>query len=183
MTRYELKDEYFRWLCHYVCDDQYLEKTTYHKLMRQLDDTPFEYIIARDGNRAEDGMDLRYRFAYEEKYDHRLIASELDDRPCSVLEMMVALCLRCEDHIMYDPDLGDRTGQWFWNMIVSLGLGTMTDANYDSNYVDDILQRFMQRKYKRTGEGGLFTIPNARQDMRDIEIWSQLTAYLNYVNE
>ena len=84
---------------------------------------------------------------------------------------------------MYDPDLGDRTGQWFWNMIVSLGLGTMTDANYDSNYVDDILQRFMQRKYKRTGEGGLFTVPNTRQDLRDIEIWSQLTAYLNYVNE
>lgn len=52
-----------------------------------------------------------------------MIASYLDNRPCSVLEMIIALAIRLEEHIMDDPDIGNRTGQWFWDMIVSLGLG------------------------------------------------------------
>ena len=41
--------------------------------------------------------------------------------------MMIALAIRCEEHIMDDPDAGDRTGQWFWSMLVSLGLGSMDE--------------------------------------------------------
>lgn len=179
MTRNELKHAYFTWMCELVCDDRYSKRSTYHKLMKRLDEIDFEWIIDMDGNRAADGTDLRYRFGYENSYDGAMIASYLDDRPCSVLEMMIALSLRCEEHIMEDPDEGDRTGQWFWNMIVNLGLGGMTDANFDEEKVDYIVDRFMRREYKRDGEGGLFRVEHTNKDMRGIEIWYQMNLYLN----
>lgn len=178
MTQNELVNEYFDWMCDKVCDDHYSKKFSYKKLMRKLYETDFDYIIDMDGNRAEDGTDLRYRFAYERSYDSRIIAAYLDDRQCSVLEMMIALAIRCEEHIMGDPDLGDRTGQWFWNMIVNLGLGTMTDNRFDEDHVEFVLNRFMNREYDRNGKGGLFTVDNCNKDLRYIEIWYQMHLYL-----
>lgn len=181
MTRDELNREYFDWMCDHVCDEENLERVTYHKLMKRLHEINFEYSIPMDGNRAEDGTDLRYRFAYENSYDARLIVSYLDDRPCSVLEMMIALAIRCEEHIMWNPDIGDRTGQWFWNMIVSLGLGGMTDDKYNESHVNAVIRRFLDRNFERNGEGSLFTIHDPRKDMRDTEIWYQMCAYLDEV--
>lgn len=181
MTRIEVQNEYFEWMCDLVCDEENLKKVTYHQLMRRLHEIDFEYTIAMDDNRAEDGTDLRYRFAYEKSYSGPMIAAYLDDRPCSVLEMMIALSIRCEDRIMCDPDVGDRTGQWFWNMIVNLGLGGMTDAKFNIEYVDMVIRRFLDRKYRPNGEGGLFTIDRPRQDMRTVEIWYQMSAYLEEI--
>ena len=94
---------------------------------------------------------------------------------------MVALAIRCEKDIMDDPYKGDRTRQWFWRMIVSLGLNGMNDDYYDESTVDDILYRFLWRRYKKTGEGGLFTIKNCEQDLRDTEIWIQMLWYLDSI--
>lgn len=92
---------------------------------------------------------------------------------------MIALAVRCEEHIMDDPDIGDRTGQWFWNMIVSLGLGSMTDERFDGEYVDEVVDIFLNREYERNGEGGLFTVNDTDRDMRNVEIWYQMHWYLN----
>lgn len=99
----------------------------------------FTYTIALDGNRYDDGIDLRYRFGNEQGYRDNMIASYLDNRPCSVLEMIIALAIRLEEHIMDDPDIGNRTGQWFWDMIVSLGLGSMDDSKFDKAYAIDVI--------------------------------------------
>lgn len=172
----DVRAEYFNWIYQLVCDD-----TVHTKLLSQLFDTPFVYILEMDGNRAADGENLRYRFGREVGYHDGVIANELDNCSCSVLEMMVALAVRMEEHIMEDDELGDRTGQWFWNMIVSLGLGSMTDARYDSDRVADILQRFMDRRFKRDGSGSLFTIEGTCQDMRNVEIWYQMCMYLDTI--
>ena len=176
MTKDELIDQYFNWMYQLVVDDRYSTKS-YRKLLSRLHDTEFTYTIPMDGNRAEDGVDLRYRFGREQNYCDSMIASFLDDRPCSVLEMMVALSIRCEEHLMDNPDIGDRTGQWFWNMIVSLGLGYMNDSRFDRYRVDQVLERFLQRGYERNGDGGLFIVNNGR-DMRSTEIWYQMNYYL-----
>lgn len=78
---------------------------------------------------------------------------------------------------MDDPDIGNRTGQWFWDMIVSLGLGSMDDSKFDKAYAIDVIRRFLNRDYERDGKGGLFTIEHCRYDMRDIEIWYQANWY------
>lgn len=179
MDRNQINNEYFNWMYQMVCDERY--STKYRKLLSHLYDTEFTYSIGMDGNRAEDGIDLRYRFGDSHNYSQPIIANYLDDRPCSVLEMMIALSIRCEEHIMEDPDIGDRTGQWFWNMIVSLGLGSMTDARYDEAHVDEVIQRFLNREYKPNGEGGLFTVEHGQGDMRSIEIWYQMHLYLNTI--
>lgn len=177
MIEDRLKNEYFEWMYHLVCDDSYSKRTSFRKLLRHLHDVEFYYILPMDGNRAEDGVNLRYRFAYDCGYDHHLIATYLDLAPCSMLEMMVALALRCEDHIMSDPDMGDRIGQWFWGMIVNLGLGSMYDDRYNENRVDEIIDIFLEREYASNGQGGLFKV-ECEYNMRDVEIWYQMCWYL-----
>ena len=67
MTRDELIDQYFDWMYQLVVDDRYSNKS-YRKLFSRLYDTEFTYTIPMDGNRAEDGIDLRYRFGRESTY-------------------------------------------------------------------------------------------------------------------
>jgi hypothetical protein len=92
--------------------------------------------------------------------------------------MMVALAIRCES-VMDDTSFGDRTGQWFWGMISSLGLGSMNDSRFDIDYVEDCVTRFLERDYEPDGRGGLFTIRHCDRDMRDVEIWTQLWLYID----
>lgn len=176
MTKDELIDLYFDWMYQLVVNDRYFNKS-YRKLFARLYDTEFTYTIPMDGNRAEDGIDLRYRFGRELELSDAMIASYLDDCPCSVLEMMIALSIRCEEHLMDNPDVGNRTGQWFWEMLVNLELGNMDDMHFDRYQVDQILERFLERGYARNGEGGLFTVNNGH-DMRRTEIWYQMNYHL-----
>jgi len=177
-----LSKEYLDWMCNLACGDEYSKRLSYRKLLSYLHEKDFIYIIDLDGNRAEDGENLRSRFAdeYEHKFhcDGRLIQEYLDDRPCSVLEMMVALANRCEESIMDNLDLGNRTGQWFWGMIDSLGLESMNDLNFDEREADDIIDRFLNREYDEDGKGSLFTIKNCKYDLRTVEIWAQMCWYL-----
>lgn len=175
--------DYFEWMCERVCDERYTRQLSYTKLLLRLFETNFNYILDRDGNRFEDGVALRYRFGQEVGIDDRTIARELDIKECSVLEMMIALAIRCEESIMYDPEIGDRAGKWFWDMIVNLGLGLMTDDRFKLEYVDQTVERFLMRDYGRNGEGGLFTIHSKNVDMRDVEIWYQAMWHLNEVSE
>lgn len=177
MTHEILSREYFEWMYNLVCD----ERLPYKKLLARLHEIEFTYTLPMDDNRAVDGVDLRYRFAYEKDYPYSMIAELLDDKPCSVLEMMVALVNRCEEQIMENPEFGNRTKQWFISMIHSLGLKLMTDAVFDKFTVDRVIERFLNRDYKPNGEGGLFTVHNYRRDMRLVEIWYQMCWYLDEV--
>src|SRR5574344_2086473 len=171
MTREELTHEYFEWMCQLVYSERCSRIHPHHKLLNYLHSREFYYILDMDSNRYEDGIELRYRFGYEQNYPGDIISLYLDDRPCSVLEMMVALSIRCEEHIMDDPDIGNRTGQWFWSMMKSLKLNSVTDDRFDRILVDKTLLRFMNREYKPNGEGGLFTLRHSRHDLRYVDIW------------
>lgn len=177
--KHNLEERYFNWMRKLVCDREHSDPFRYEKLFRHLNSTEFVYILAMDGNREADGIDLRYRFAYEKKYDDALVEQYLDSDLCSILEMMVALAVRCEEHVMCDPDIGDRTWMWFWEMIGSLGLTGMTDDQYQQEYVERVLRDFMLRRFSRNGHGGLFTIQSGDCDMRSTEIWYQLCHWLN----
>lgn len=172
MTQDRLNNEYFEWLFELVCRDRYAKEISFRKLLMHLHDTEFVYIIERDRNRAKNGITLRRRFISE--------GDDLITGPCSILEMMVALAIRAEE-FMVDPIMGDRMPQWFWGMITSLGLGSMTDDNYDRRYVDDVIDTFLDRNYAPNGKGGLFTIKNCKDDLRYVEIWYQLCWYLNSI--
>ena len=185
MTNNELKHLYFEWMYRLVCDDGFTVqgRSSHRMLLKILNSIPFfaDHMNPNDDNRAIDGVDLRYRFAYEEKYDYRIVASVLDGTPCSMLEMMIALAIRCES-LAYDPSEGDRTGFWFWGMLISLGLEHMNDYyiyNHGRAPVEEVIYRFLHCDYEPNGKGGLFTIPDANHDIRNDEIWKQMCYYLN----
>lgn len=171
---------YFDWLCDFVLDSNRLHrKLRYTKLLSYLHSREFIYILEMDGNRAEDGINLRYRFGKEQNYDDREIATYLDNKGCSVLEMMIALSIRCEDHIMDNPDIGNRTSKWFWGMVENMGLERMSDGFFFEIRAERTIDRLLDRDYGINGEGGLFTIPNTGRDIRTIDIWYQLCWYLS----
>lgn len=82
---------------------------------------------------------------------------------------------------MDDPNIGNRTGQWFWEMIVNLGLGAMTDSRFNKKFVDETINKFLNRDYDPDGKGGLFTIRDCDRDVRDLDIQHQLCRYLNSI--
>lgn len=180
MARTNYEDDYFEWMYDMVCDGRYARENSYRKLLNYLHNTEFVWLIPRDVNRAEDGIELRYRFAYYNGMDDEQVREELQG-PCSLLEMILALAIRCENDIMDDTAVGDRTGQWFWKMITNLGLGGMTDRRFDSIYVADTVDRFLNREYDADGHGGLFVVRNCPYDLRDEEIWTQMTWFLDSI--
>ena len=177
MIEDSINNAYFKWMYNLVCSNRYANEISYKRLLMELHNTEFTFTISRDENRAEDGLDLRYRFAYDysEVYDY---ADRYIKGPCSVLEMMIALAIRSEE-FMDDPSIGNRTGQWFWSMIVNLGLGAMTDRRFDKLYVKERIERFLNRDYEPDGKGGLFRIKNCEDDLRKVEIWYQMCWYMD----
>lgn len=162
------------------------EDEEYDKLLILLDSISFIYIIERDQNRIQDGIDLRK--SYEQEHG-QIIDIQNDgihtEQSCSVLEVMVAIAKRCEDTIMYDNSYGDRTYIWFHEMLDSMELLWMTDDNFNKQYALSKVNIMTNRLYDYYGHGGLFTVMFPTKDMRTIEIWDQMHEYLNeqYLHE
>ena len=128
----DLKEQYFNWLYDHVVESKY----PYRRLLNRLHEIPFTFILPMDENRMEDGLNLRYRFGLEAGIPQVEIVNKLDISECSVLEMMAALAIRCEENIMNDPEAGDQTARWFMEMLSNLELSCMDDDHYDQSYVD-----------------------------------------------
>lgn len=167
---------YFEWMYDMVAGERYPAPFSFRKLLAYLHNTEFVYTIPLDKNRAIDGISLRRRFLID--IDREDLLDYLDG-PCSVLELMIATAICCEERFMDDPDVGNRTHVWFWDMVTNLGLGSMTDNHYDRRRVERAVDRFLAREYEPDGTGGLFRVRNCKHDLRDVEIWYQMCFYLN----
>lgn len=179
ISKYGIENAYFDWMCDLVCKNRFGNDISYKKLLTFLHGIEFSYTIRRDRSRADDGINLRYRFPYED--------FGIDDieryinGPCSILEMMLALAIRCEETIMDNPAYGDRTGQWFWGMIASLGLSSMEDSRFDKKSASKIIEKFLSHEYEPNGKGSLFTIRDCKDDLRKVEIWTAMLWYLDTI--
>lgn len=167
---------YFNWLLDFVCNST--TKRNHSKLLRHLFDREFYWLIEMDSNIAYHGLELRDRYMDEENQDGLI---DILDSPCSVLEALVALSIKREE-LMGLVELGDRTGEWFWEMLDSLGLKDMENGVYDEAETDRIIDIFLNREYEKHGRGGIFAIPTCRKDMRKAEIWKQMCWYLEYIS-
>lgn len=180
-----ISNEYFDWLCGLIKHGCPHTIRQYKKLLQFLHSIEFVYSIVRDSNRYEDGINMRYLFCVRTGVPQYIAASEIDDKPCSVFEMLVALADRCESQIMSDSVYGDRTGLWFWEMIDSLGLTSMYGNQFNSEYCKERISLFLNRAYSPTGEGGLFRVEAYDHgrliDLTTQEIWYQAMWHLNDV--
>ena len=175
----DISKDYFDWLCGLI--DYGGKVRSYKKALALLYDQDLFIRLQKDANRYEDGIDLRYQYGYEKHVRVTMILrDDLDTKPCSVFEMMVALAVRCEDHIMSDPDRGERQSKWFWVMFDNLGLRPMTNCKFEEYYpyILEIIDRLNYREYEPDGEGGLFTTSDPTKNMLEEEIWYQMMEYL-----
>ena len=175
----EVKEEYFEWLT-YISG----MSNGYKRLANILHNVAFYAIVKNDDNRGEDGKVLRKIFENETLFrDYSCL-----DHECSMLEMLIGLAIRMES-ILEDSDEEDRTIKWFWEILSNLKLDKYSDIdwnNHESNYnVLETLDNLLERRYSRSGVGGLFPLKEPKKDQRKVEIWYQLSAYLleNYIDE
>ena len=169
---------YFDWLCDIIQVDKM--NCSWRLLMKDLYQRPFYSLIEHDENRASDGLELREEYMHDMWYPDDV---EIEGE-CSVLEMLIGLARRMdyETSDPYDDNSTDHTVYWFWEMIDNLGLIAFDDDSYFElggiDNVDNIVDRFLERDYEYDGEGGLFPLVKSTKDQRDVEIWSQMSAYL-----
>ena len=165
--------DYFGWLCMIGMPDE-RKRSRYIFLLKLLMNTEFRWILPRDENRSEDGLELRSIFEDETGEGCYY------DGPCSVLEMLIALSIRCDQELMYDPEDENRADRWFWMMLENLDLTKFVDKSFDEKAVLWILSQWMDRNYSQSGCFCLFPIPKIATKFRRMELWNQLNWYLNW---
>ena len=172
---------YFRFLIGLIGDD-YIA-ANYQKLLWKLFSREYVWELDLDENRAADGLNLRMLYARSfniNVYDPVAAMSVGIDmnRPCSILEMFVALARKTEDDLMHDPDLGDRSRIWFWQIMQNLGLDVYDDIHWYEDEVDKILDIFLHHRYLSNGAGGAFPVRHPCRDLRKTDLWWQMNAYI-----
>jgi hypothetical protein len=166
-----LDELYLEWLYSQVASVRFKNpQRTHWSLLRQLYSNEFVWFVPNDDNRAEDGRDLRHEFLEEKGI------SEVDPQwmglGCSMLEMMIGLARRLSFEAEGEPRA------WFWRLVRNLGLIDTNDTNTNTKEVNEIIKRVVDRTYQHNGHGGLFPLRFAVRDQRKVEIWYQLSAYL-----
>lgn len=173
-----LDDEYFTWLYSQVGEvDNKNLATRYYTLLGLLHRKEFTWsrknrTLARDENRALDGINLRREFMREMGIDE--VDPEWLNLPCSMLELMISLAFKLE------WDSVDRTqAEWFWQLVKNIGLEECSDA-YPPHpqIVEDILDTIIDRRYASNGAGGFFPLRHTDHDLRTVELHYQAQEYL-----
>lgn len=165
---------YFQWLCDII------RMSDSNMLLEFLYNTPYIPYFKMDENRAGDGKELRTSYMLNVLSPDEAFHYEVPNNPCNMLEMLIALATRMEN-TAEDPAYGDRTKQWFWDMVVTMGLGEMVDSEFDPRYVSAVIERFLNNAYAPNGKGGLFYVEENKRDMRKLDVWMQANIYLNHV--
>ena len=166
-------DLYFSWLAELitprrdkkiVCQNHLLLYILYDRVFLVHPSVPM------DKNRLYDGLELRQKFLQETgKYRYRFHSDE-----CNILEMLVALAMRCEESL--GDEVNNNTPRWFWEMIENLGL----KGTPDSEYIHHILDILINREYNYDGtDGGLFIIKDPRRPLPETELWYQAMWYIS----
>lgn len=153
------------------------EIKNYISLFNVLFEIDFVWIHPLDENRASDGLVLRSDFEYETG----LYITGLSPK-CTVFEMLAALAIRCENQLMRNLFLGDRTAKWFFMMLDNLRLSDFDNRHWTSHskeHIESIVDSFLKRKYNKNGVGGAFPLKHSQKNQSNEQIWDQLMAYIN----
>lgn len=170
---------YFCWI-----DDFEEEPLPYQEIeLDELDRIFFRYDprIQLDEDRMTDGLDLRDRFLEESGYPALYKSRYMDIYSCTVLEVLVALSLRCDSDIIGDPDRPGLTAPLiFWTMLKNLRFRgeELSDETSIRRSVDYRCDIFMDREYSYYGDGGPFRVENPMKSMKKTDLWMQLNWFL-----
>ena len=131
----------------------------------------FEPIIGNDGDRAEDGMELRREF---ECFSD---AKTSDISPCSMLEMLVAVSIRTAE-LMYEGDEGESPGHYFWVFLNTMGISKMKnleDFRKKERQIVDICERFLD---PNDDSVDIVRVKHPPKRWSKLEIWKKINWFL-----
>ena len=179
------------WLLYFVWMKSHIPYTErYEQLLFKLNHTVFTWSehIPRDENRAADAISLRKKFIYETIYPGESesyilqVQKEMMKHQPSVLEVILALCLRMEDMMGVDTY---NAGEWFWQILDNLRIRYEDDDFVDDRVADDYenkMEIFLNREYDADGNGSAFPgtfYAEKGVHAYDIELWYQCNWYLS----
>lgn len=169
---------YFLWLLQKV-EWYEIDAYEYKELLWLLFTYDFTWTIENDANRAAKGINLRYEYLQRGDYSKR---------PCSVLEMLIALAHDWEHEITYDFQKGDRSALWFWVMLENLGLldppvfhqksGEPPENLVNHQIFGEIIGGWLGREFREDGVGSPFPLKFPPDNQKKVEIWQQLQSYV-----
>lgn len=168
------RDRYFEFLYELGFGDD-----RHYGLAGYLHSIPFRWSFRRDENRVYDGSHMRREFEEEEGEDATRYF-DMNDDECSMLEFFVGFAYRlCRD--MFE---NISCQEFVEAMLSNLGLWDYDDDNdfSDGDVLEDIseaLDDWVDRKYSYNGEGGLFPLVDAPENLRGVEMWTQASWWYN----
>ena len=155
--------DYYLWL------DSLVNDGNHELLIRYLYGHPYRWQFTLDENRAAGGINLRRKFAF----DYAIDIQDVEDGPCSILEMLIALAERMTD--LLTMDIYD----WFWDLIRNLKLDQFDDQHFDERGITYILNVWLDRAYDESGNGSLFPLTRYSGDCRNLDTWSQMNIWIS----
>jgi hypothetical protein len=171
---FDIKQEYFNHLVDMVVDKRH-PKVDYIPLLDLLHSLKFEWSIDMDENRASDGAFLRDKWLDSEGlYSYKY---EFEDEKVSVLEVLIGIAERFEYQVGNIMD-GDHISERFWEILRNLDVEKYSAGNYKPLNIKEKVRNWMLRRYKRDGSGSIFPVKKCEKDMREMQIWDQMSFYI-----
>lgn len=171
-----IQDAYFRWLYFQVFDTwnpiSIQSFTVVAALMHQV---IFVSLVDHDENRIADAAELRNEFQRQSGSMGPIETADLMEPDASVFEVLIALAKKADLQIALSP------GLWFRIFIENLRLDAHNDRFCRTRTtfpIERIINRFNQRQYTKKGQGNIFAFRKPPWDVRTIEIWYQMGAYM-----
>jgi hypothetical protein len=164
----KLDRDYFKWLTSQI---NTRKDKSYNELFARMHETEFVWIVPNDDNRVQDGLDLRSEFL---RGVHRQLPY-----PVSILEVLVSLSRRVA------WIAGGDASDWAWTLIENLRLERSFDplTKGKRNRIENVLYSLVWRTYERGGQGGFFPLLDPHEDQTKVEIWYQMNAFVNEIQE
>lgn len=170
---------YFHWLKQQAFATRQ-RQDLYSGVMETLYDIPFYWDMDLDGDRAADATAYRkYERYVLDQEPHSLSKDWLDrweQATPSVLEVLVAIAERWSQY--YDKPIPFFFNHLFRNMGLQQFRGLKL-RHTEEEAIRWAMDNWMNRQIERNGEGSPFPIRwrHDSVDMRELDIWSQMSAY------
>ena len=149
-------EEYFHWLVDQVGGEDWW--SDYYVSLYRLFDRKYYYVNPIDSSAYESGLGIRT----EAIMDGVDILSIPNGEP-SVLEVLIALCKKIDQSLMYNEDVGDRTPRWFDDIMTVLNF-----KKQDGN-IDRQIDRFLEGKAQIT--------KRMRFEPHEKTLWEQVNTF------
>lgn len=172
-------DAYMKWMLDKI-DFKKRNHKKYGKLLKILNEIEYEFTTLLDENRLSDALNMRNEFLEEccgysySKFDSSMVSAcpnivLFGPHRCSVLEMLVAMSIRCEIEMTGEPGC-DVLGRMFWIAIDNSGLSKFTDDRFDGQFVRKIV--------RETTNSDIFPFNRSGIDKSRVDLWYAMQLWI-----